>query len=76
MRIGVTSMRTLFNGDMLTEQPRKPTGSLSNIGPPFLSMTHDVIPATAAYIDGKGGFKHSMGKRPHLILVHAGGVAG
>ena len=26
--------------------------------------------------DGKGGFKHSMGKGPRLIIVHAGGVAG
>ena len=27
-------------------------------------------------VDGKGGFKHSMGKGPRLIIVHAGGVAG
>ena len=26
--------------------------------------------------DGKEGFKHSMGKGPRLIIVHAGGVAG
>ena len=26
--------------------------------------------------DGTGGFKHSMGKGPRLIIVHAGGVAG
>ena len=26
--------------------------------------------------DGEGGFKHSMGKGPRLIIVHAGGVAG
>ena len=26
--------------------------------------------------DGTGGFKHSEGKGPRLIIVHAGGVAG
>ena len=26
--------------------------------------------------DGTGGFKHSVGKGPRLIIVHAGGVAG
>ena len=25
--------------------------------------------------NGKGGFKHSLGKEPRLIIVHAGGVA-
>ena len=35
------------------------------------SRTHMWVDA-----DGKGGFKHSMGKGPRLIIVHAGGVAG
>ena len=26
--------------------------------------------------DGTGGFKHSIGKGPRLIILHAGGVAG
>ena len=26
--------------------------------------------------DGRGGFKHSIGKGPRLIILHAGGVAG
>lgn len=27
-------------------------------------------------VDGSGGFKHSMGKGPRLVIVHAGAVAG
>ena len=42
-------------------------------------MRHGAIPVTAAHTsvdaDGKGGFKHSLGKGPRFIIVHAGGVA-